>query len=161
MAAPTKRPRLTRAAALLSSGLLGGCFLYGGANVLYAFREVPLDVRLTFHTALMSANSVVVQALMALTAATCLLLAVRAAGVERLLAAAATVATVAVFLLTRLGNVPINQDIKVWAATGPPTDYAELLARWEAFHLARVSCALLAFVLIVATTGLSTKEIQP
>ncbi|MFE3444236.1 DUF1772 domain-containing protein [Nocardia sp. NPDC059180] len=152
------RPRLAQAAALLASGLLGGAFLYGGANVLYAFREVPTDVRFTFHTALMSANSVVMQALMASTFVSCLVLAVRSRAAERWVAGIATIISVAVFAITRLGNVPINQDIKEWAVSGPSADYADLLTRWENFHIARVACAVLVFVLIVTTTLLPTKE---
>ncbi|VFA99797.1 anthrone oxygenase family protein [Nocardia cyriacigeorgica] len=154
------RPRLARAAALLFSGLLGGAFLYGGANVLYAFREVAPEVRLSFHTALMSANSVVMQGLMALTFAGCLVLAVRTHGLERWVAGAATLGAVAVFLITRLGNAPINQDIKAWTVSGPPADYADILARWENFHIARVVCAVLVFVLVVVTTLLPPKEIR-
>lgn len=147
-----------RVTALLSSGLLAGSFLYGGVNVLHAFRAVPLDMRLRFHTELMSANSVVMQTLMALTFATGLLLTVRARGTERLLAAAATGTAVAVFLITRLGNVPINQEIKAWVAAGPPADYSEILTRWENFHIARAACAVVAFGLIIAATQFPWKR---
>lgn len=146
------RPHLARAAALLASGLLAGSFLYGGVNVLLAFRAVPLDMRLRFHTELMSANSVVMQTLMALTFVTGLILTVRARDTERLLAATATGTAIAVFLITRLGNVPINQEIKAWVVTGPPADYGEILTRWENFHIARVACAVVAFGLVVAAT---------
>ncbi|MFD4462427.1 hypothetical protein [Nocardia sp. NPDC058480] len=37
---------------------------------------------------------------------------------------------------------------------------SEILSRWEAFHLARVACAVQVFALIVATTLLPAKEIQ-
>ncbi|WP_280211849.1 DUF1772 domain-containing protein [Nocardia cyriacigeorgica] len=97
---------------------------------------------------------------MALTFAGCLVLAVRARGRERWVAGAATIGAVAVFLITRLGNVPINQEIKAWAVSGPPADYADALARWENFHIARVVCAVAVFVLIVITTLLSPKEIH-
>ncbi|WP_280424397.1 DUF1772 domain-containing protein [Nocardia carnea] len=154
---PLARPRLAEAAALLFSGLLAGSFLYGGVNVLHAFRSVPLDMRLTFHTELMSANGVVMQALMAFTFICGLALTVRARGIERLLAGIATGLSVAVFLITRLGNVPINQEIKVWAVTGPPSGYDEILTRWEHFHLARVACAVLVFGLLVAATAAGSR----
>lgn len=146
--------RIVRAAALLFPGLLAGAFGYGAVNVLYAFREVPLDVRFTFHTALMRVNGPVMQSLMALTIISAVVLAVRSGGRARILAAAAAVLAFASFLITRFGNVPINQHIKVWAVSGPPADYAEVLHRWEQFHFARTGCALVAFVaLIIAVTS--------
>ncbi|MFG3617188.1 anthrone oxygenase family protein [Nocardia sp. NPDC047654] len=155
------RPSSARAFALLCGGLLAGAFGYGAVNVLYAFREVPLDVRFTFHTALMSVNGVVMQSLMGLTILSTLVLAARATGRSRLLAGIASVLAAAAFLLTRLGNVPINQKIKVWAVTDPPADYADILGRWEAFHFARTGCALVAFLLVVLTTLPPAKEAHP
>lgn len=156
-----ERPLLARAFALLPAGLLAGAFGYGAVNVVYAFRRVPLDVRFTFHTALMSVNGVIMQSLMGLTILSTLVLAIRSTGRLRVLAATASVLAVAAFLITRLGNVPINQKIKVWAISGPPADYADILSRWEAFHFARTACALVAFLLVVATTLLPVKEARP
>ncbi|MGK8487358.1 anthrone oxygenase family protein [Nocardia asiatica] len=153
-----ERPLVARAFALVFGGLLAGAFGYGAVNVLYAFRKVPLDVRFTFHTALMSVNGLVMQSLMGLTIVSALTLAARSTGRARLLAGGAGVLAVSAFLITRLGNVPINQKIKVWAVSGPPADYAETLGRWEAFHFARTACALVAFLLVVLTTLLPAKE---
>lgn len=142
--------KLVRAAALLFPGLLAGAFGYGAVNVLYAFREVPLDVRFTFHTALMRVNGPVMQILMGLTVLSTLVLAARSTSRARRLSAAASALAVTSFLVTRLGNVPINQKIKVWAVSGPPSDYATILHRWELFHFTRTGCALIAFVLVIA-----------
>ncbi|MFD0364328.1 anthrone oxygenase family protein [Nocardia sp. GCM10030253] len=142
--------KLVRAAALLFPGLLAGAFGYGAVNVLYAFREVPLDVRFTFHTALMRVNGPVMQILMGLTILSALILAVRSTSRSRWSAAAASALAVTSFLVTRLGNVPINQEIKVWAVSGPPSDYAAILRRWELFHFTRTGCALAAFVVLIA-----------
>ncbi|MEU1950386.1 anthrone oxygenase family protein [Nocardia rhamnosiphila] len=145
-----------RAAALLFPGLLAGAFGYGAVNVLYAFREVPLDVRFTFHTALMRVNGPVVQSLMGLAVLSTLVLAVRSSGRLRLLAGCASALVITSFLVTRFGNVPINQHIKQWAVGTPPADYAEVLHRWEMFHFLRTGCALAAFVLaigVVLTTA--------
>lgn len=139
--------KTVRAAALLFPGLLAGAFGYGAINVLYAFRRVPLDVRFTFHTALMQVNGWVMQSLMALTVLSALILAIRSRGLSRWLAGGAAAAGVTVFAITRLGNIPINQQIKVWAISGPPADYARILHRWELFHFARTAVALLAFLL--------------
>ncbi|UGT71700.1 DUF1772 domain-containing protein [Nocardia gipuzkoensis] len=156
-----ERPLAARAFALVFGGLLAGAFGYGAVNVLYAFRKVPLEVRFTFHTALMSVNGLVMQSLMGLTILSTAVLAIRSTGKPRLLAGGAGILAVAAFLITRLGNVPINQKIKVWAVSGPPADYAEILSRWEAFHFARTACALVAFLLVVLTTLLPAKEARP
>ncbi|MFI7669309.1 anthrone oxygenase family protein [Nocardia sp. NPDC049526] len=145
-----------RAAVLLFPGLLAGAFGYGAVNVLYAFREVPLDVRFTFHTALMRVNGPVMQSLMGLAVLSTLLLAVRSKSSSRWIAAGASALTVISFLVTRFGNVPINQQIKRWAVGTPPSDYADILRRWELFHFTRTGCALVAFILVIIVVVGST-----
>lgn len=147
-----------RAAALVSGGLLAGAFGYGAVNVMYAFREVPLAVRFTFHTALMSVNGIVMQTLMGLTIASCLGLALLGRGRDRLLAGTATAFGLATFLITRFGNVPINQQIKQWAVGPVPADHAAILSRWEAFHITRTGTAFTVFALIVLSNLLVSKE---
>ncbi|WP_258080809.1 nitroreductase/quinone reductase family protein [Nocardia nova] len=148
-----------RGAAVLFPGLLAGAFGYGAVNVLYAFREVPLDVRFTFHVALMRVNGPVMQSLMALAVLGTLVLAVRSRGGQRRIAASATVLVFLSFLVTRFGNVPINQQIKRWAVGTPPANYADILRRWELFHFTRTGCAVAAFVLvIVAVVGFTAAD---
>ena len=53
--------RVVGALALLFTGLLAGAFGYGAVNVVQTFKAVPLDVRLTFHTAMMKMNGPVMQ----------------------------------------------------------------------------------------------------
>lgn len=141
--------RYVRPIALLSTGLLAGAFGYGALNVATTFRAVPLDVRLTFHTALMTMNSTVMQTAMAAAILSTLLLAVVSSGRQRLVAGTASALALASFLITRLGNVPINGRIKVWAVTTPPADHAAILQRWDWFNTARTLTALTAFVIIV------------
>ncbi|MFI8976601.1 anthrone oxygenase family protein [Nocardia asteroides] len=142
--------RTVRSLALLTTGLLAGAFGYGAANLVPTFGRVPLQTRLEFHTELMRNNSISMQATMVAAALSCLAAAVLAAGRHRLVAAAATVLVVASFLITRLGNVPINHRINEWAVAGPAPDYAEILARWDTFHVLRTGTALGAFALIIA-----------
>lgn len=124
------------------------------------FNVVPLDVRLTFHSALMQMNGPVMQTTMALAALSSLALAVLARGTQRYLAGAAGVLAVASFLITRFGNVPINGRIKVWAVTTPPPDYATHLQRWETFNIVRTLTALVAFTLVIAIATLVTRSRQ-
>ncbi|OXM73040.1 MULTISPECIES: anthrone oxygenase family protein [Amycolatopsis] len=141
--------RYVTAFALLATGLLAGAFGYGAVNLVSAFNAVPLDVRLTFHTALMHLNGVVMQTTMALAILSSLALAVLSRGASRYLAGAAGALALASLLITRFGNVPINGRIKVWAVTGAPADHASILHRWEAFNVARSLTALIAFVLVI------------
>ncbi|MET8389858.1 DUF1772 domain-containing protein [Streptosporangium canum] len=141
--------RLVTALCLLSTGLLAGAFGYGAVNVATTFNAVPLDVRLTFHSALMRMNGPVMQTIMALAALSSLALAMLA---RRYLAGVAGVLAVLSFLITRFGNVPINGQIKVWAVGTPPADYAEILQRWEIFTVIRTLTAFVAFVLIITLT---------
>lgn len=93
--------RIVTALSLLSTGLLAGAFGYGAVNVMTTFNAVPLDVRLTFHSALMRMNGPVMQTVMALAALSSLALALLA---RRRLAAAASALAVVSFLITRLGT---------------------------------------------------------
>ncbi|WP_018350534.1 DUF1772 domain-containing protein [Longispora albida] len=148
--------RVTSGVALLSAGLLAGAFGYGAVNLVAGFRAVPLDVRLTFHTALMQTNGLVMQTTMAVAALAALALAVQTRGRRRLVAGLACGLVVASFLITRFGNVPINGQIKVWAVSGAPAGYQAILSRWETFHELRTGTAVLAFALLVwlvLTTG--------
>ncbi|MEV0435834.1 DUF1772 domain-containing protein [Nocardia sp. NPDC050413] len=140
---------LLRALALLATGLLVGAFGYGAANLIPTFHRVPLQMRLEFHTELMRNNSISMQLTMAVAALSCLALAVVSAHRDRLLAAAATVFVISSFLITRLGNVPINHRINDWARNGVSADYATLLTRWDIFHFLRTGTALVAFMLII------------
>jgi len=75
--------RLVKGLALLSTGLLSGTFVYGAVNVAQTFKAVPLDVRLTFHSALMRMNGSVVQTMMALAILSSLLLVAGSAAAAR------------------------------------------------------------------------------
>lgn len=141
--------RTVKSLALLSSGLLAGAMGYGAVNVAQTFKVVPLDVRLTFHAALMTMNGPVMQTAMGLTAVSTGALAVLSRGVSRLVAAGAAGLAVITFLVTRFGNVPINGRIKEWAVGQVPSDHLEILQRWDTFNLVRSSTAVTAFVAVI------------
>ncbi|MFE6227162.1 MULTISPECIES: DUF1772 domain-containing protein [unclassified Streptomyces] len=143
------RVRLVHAVALLATGLLAGAFGYGAANLVPTFDAVPLDMRLSFHAELMKRNGITVQAAMAVSTLSSLALAALSRGRARLIAGTAGLLTLASFLTTRLGNVPINGRIKEWAVTSAPVDHAEILGRWELFNNLRTLTALTAFALLI------------
>jgi uncharacterized membrane protein len=141
--------RSVQGLALLAAGLLAGAFGYGSANIVPTFAAVPLDVRLTFHTAMMKINEPVMQTTMALTILSTLALAVTARGATRPLAAGASALALTSLLVTVFGNVPIHSQIRQWAATSAPAGYMEILRRWEMFHTIRTATALIAFLLLI------------
>ncbi|NXY93270.1 DUF1772 domain-containing protein [Streptomyces sp. BR123] len=143
------RPRLLQALSVFSTGLLAGAFGYGAANLVPTFNTVPIEMRLDFHTALMTMNGITVQGAMAVSALGSFALAVAERGRARVLAGAAGLLVVSSFLITRFGNVPINGRIKQWAATVPPAGHEEVLRRWELFNNARTLTAAVAFGLLV------------
>ncbi|NUR04733.1 MAG: DUF1772 domain-containing protein [Streptomyces sp.] len=143
------RVRTTKAIAVTATGLLAGAFGYGAVNLGPTFWNVPLDTRLSFHSELMKMNSPVMLTAMGTAALSSLALTLQTSGRQRRLAAATTALTGTSFLVTRFGNVPINAQIKVWADTSPPADYAEILRRWDLFNRTRTVTALAAFVLLV------------
>ncbi|MEO3925695.1 DUF1772 domain-containing protein [Micromonosporaceae bacterium B7E4] len=158
--------RVVRGLALLSSGLLAGAFCYGAVNVVQAFQSVPLEVRLTFHTALMRMNGPVMQSTMGVAFLSTLVLALLFRNTPRMLAAGASLLTLTTFLVTRFGNVPINRQIREWLAGSVPADHAAILQRWELLNYLRTCTALTAFVLLLlivdrATTIVAGRHAEP
>lgn len=143
------RIRIVQGIALLSTGALAGAFGYGAANLVPTFGAVPLGMRLSFHAELMKMNGISMQAAMGMSTLSAMALALVTRGTARRLAGGAALLALTSFLITRLGNVPVNGQIKKWAATSAPADHAEILARWEAFNYARTSAAFAAFLLLI------------
>ncbi|MFF9571939.1 anthrone oxygenase family protein [Streptomyces sp. NPDC014685] len=146
------RVRLAQGIALLSTGALAGAFGYGAANLVPTFDAVPLEMRLSFHSELMKMNGVTMQAAMGASVLSALVLALMTRGTARRLAGGAALLALSSFLITRLGNVPINGRIKKWAVTSAPPDHADVLARWELFNHARTFAAFAAFTLLILLT---------
>jgi uncharacterized membrane protein len=151
--------RVANILALLSTGLLAGAFAYGFFTVVPAFYEVPLAVHLTYRDALMRHNGIYMQILMAASIPTPLWWSFKMDGPKfpRLLAIAASSLAVTAFLVTRFGNVPINQMIKTWSSAMPPANYEVLLRRWLVFNNIRTAAAAIGFACVVIATT-SAKE---
>ena len=57
-------------------------------------------------------------------------------------------------LVTRFGNVPINQLIRTWSPANPPGDWKTILHRWDFFHLIRTIAAIGSFIAFIIATHL-------
>lgn len=58
--------------------------------------------------------------------------------------------TIVATTTTLLVNVPINSEIiNVWSVSDPPTDWAQVRARWNLFHALRTVLAVLALLCLL------------
>ncbi|HTF28685.1 MAG TPA: DUF1772 domain-containing protein [Flavitalea sp.] len=137
--------------ALMANGLLAGAFFYAKFNVLTTFREVPVDVHLSFRVALMKHNSLTMQLLMASAIISGFLLSWTnwQKRSRRNLALLALILSLATFGITRFGNVPINQEIRSWQANGLSSDWMTRLQVWDNYHTLRTITAISSFLLVV------------
>ena len=138
-------------AALFPGGLLAGAFLYAYFNVVPTFSEVPLHVHLSYRVQLMKHNGLVMQLLMAASFLGSVWFAISARRSRSTLITVLIAAALALesFLITRFGNVPINQLIKTWNAENPPADWATLLAQWDWYHAMRTLSAVASFLTLM------------
>jgi anthrone oxygenase-like protein len=70
----------------------------------------------------------------------------------------ATLCAIAVALITVLGNIPINNQIKSWDASAPPQGWADAAARWWAFQNARTAASVLGFVSLILAVMMRRRE---
>ena len=68
--------------------------------------------------------------------------------------AIATLCVLAVIVMTRLVNVPVNEALMTWRVAAPPQNLMELWAPWERVHTIRTVVSMIGFVCLafVATT---------
>ncbi len=55
---------------------------------------------------------------------------------------AASVCIIAVALITAFGNIPINNQIRVWNVTSPPSNWRDLAQKWWWFQTVRTIAAV-------------------
>ncbi|XZF15465.1 anthrone oxygenase family protein [Chitinophagaceae bacterium MMS25-I14] len=143
--------------AVAATGLLAGAFMYGLLNVVPTFYEVPLNVHLTYRTHLMSHNGATMQLLMAASIIAPLWYAavVRYSPLVTGMAVLSALLALTSLLVTRFGNVPINQLIKTWAPDHPPANWMMKLHTWDRYNRIRSFAALGCFISFIITVHLS------
>ena len=65
-----------------------------------------------------------------------------------LLLTMASLCIIGVALITRFGNIPINNAILTWNVGSPPVDWARIAAKWWRFQTARVVLQTVALCLV-------------
>ncbi|AXY73169.1 DUF1772 domain-containing protein [Paraflavitalea soli] len=151
------RTTIPRSIALLATGLLAGAFFYTYLNIVPTFYEVPEQVHFTFRTQLMTHNGIVMPALMALAIIGAVWYAIVSrshAGARNFALLAAGLALTAL-LVTRFGNVPINQLMRTWSPANPPANWKELLHTWDIYHLIRTLAGIGSFIAFIIAVQLT------
>jgi uncharacterized membrane protein len=152
--------RASAAVALLATGLLAGALWFGWSNVDPTFAAVPLDVHLAFRVQLQSRNAVIMPALMGASLAAIVWFAIAARGRTRIGAVISAAFIVVTTVVTQLGNVPINREMRQWAAGELAPDYQERLQVWGMFNDIRVAAAVAAFAMLVGAVAVVVRTRQ-
>ena len=148
--------RTAKLLSLMSTGFLAGVFTYAFLAIIPAWNEVPREVHLTYRVALMRHNAIVMQSIMLVGILAPLWWAwtIRAMPAARACAIAASIMNLTAVLVTRFGNVPINQLVRKWLTQSPPPNYLEALHRWTVFNNIRTTAAVFGFLLILIADAL-------
>lgn len=72
----------------------------------------------------------------------------------------AAISTLAVIILTRLINVPINETLMTWQVAAPPENVMQLWAPWEGSHTIRTVIALFGFICLSYAASLDRRPIN-
>jgi uncharacterized membrane protein len=139
--------------ALFLSGLTAGTFFYGTFCVLPTFYKVPYHIQISFRTVLMSYNKFTVMALViaALISSLVYFWQVRNNKAARILSATAIFLMIIILLITRLGSVPINMEMKNWDTFNPPAVYKVKMQTWDLYNAIRTVAALVSFLCLLVT----------
>ena len=148
--------RVAKLLSLMSTGFLAGVFTYALLAIIPAWNEVPRAVHFAYRVALMRHNAVVMQSIMVVGIMAPLWCAwtIRSMPAARTCAVAAGIMNVTAVLVTRFGNVPINQLVREWLTVPLPINYLETLHRWTVFNNVRSAAAVFGFVLILIADAL-------
>jgi len=148
--------RVAKLLSLMSTGFLAGVFTYAFFAIIPAWNEVPREVHFTYRVALMRHNAIVMQSIMLVGILSPLWLAwiIRSMPAASACAVAAGIMNLTAVLVTRFGNVPINQLVRKWLTEPPPANYLESLHRWTVFNNIRSAAAVFGFLLILIADAL-------
>jgi uncharacterized membrane protein len=148
--------RVAKLLSLISTGFLAGVFTYAFFAIIPAWNEVAREVHFAYRVALMRHNAIVMQSIMAvgIIAPVWWAWTIRGEPAARACALAAGVMNLTAVVVTRFGNVPINQYVRKWLTEPPPADYLGLLHRWTVFNNIRTTAAVLGFALILIADSL-------
>ena len=154
--------QLIRILALFLTGLIAGVFFYGTFTVSPTFYEVPSSIHLAFRTALMNHNKSIVMGLVLAGMMSIALYAWESRQIKlvRTLCLCALILTLFSLLITRLGSVPINLQIKTWDPLSPPENWLTILKRWDLYNAVRTVTSIASFGCLLLADLWATKGVN-
>jgi uncharacterized membrane protein len=155
--------QLTKISSLFLTGLIAGTFFYGTFCVLPAFYDVPSAIHLNFRTALMNHNKIIVMTLVILALIVLAIYCWQARKTKPVLwlGIAALIMTTISLVITRLGSVPINIEMKQWNPASPPQNWLQILKTWNFYNSVRTVTSIASFLcLLIAELWLKNTRKQ-
>lgn len=150
---------VVRVVAVAGAGLYAGILLGDLAGAAQARPQMDPSSFVQLQQIVHSRFVIMMPALVVATLVACLawLIFIRSnrRSAEFWLVAGTTLGIVFCGILTRLVNVPLNDQLVKWSVSFPPPNVHELWAPWEGAHAIRTVLALAAFVLAVVALAVS------
>ena len=146
--------KLSNALALFTTGLLAGTFFYVKIIILPTFWDVSTNIHLHFRFALMQHHDAVFQTLIALSilSSSWFTWRIRTLGQISVFTGFAVLLGITTYLITYFGNIPINNQLKLWLETSVPENWVSILKSWDFFHTCRTATAIGSFLMILIAT---------
>lgn len=148
---------------ILFSGLAAGVYLGDRMGASFARPELSPSSFVRFqqvqhtHFLTMMPILLVTSTLASIVWLVLLLARSRVRSSEFLFLALGTLGLVAVIVLTRVVNLPINDQLMTWNAAAPPARVMELWAPWEKVNNIRAYLGTFAFACVLLAGGASTR----
>jgi len=150
---------ITRVVAVTGAGLYAGILLGDLAGAAQARPQLNPSSFVQLQQIIHARFVIMMPALVVVTIVACIawlaLLRPHRRGAEFWLVIGTTAGIVMCGILTRLVNVPLNDQLVKWSVSFPPPNVHELWAPWEGAHAIRTIIALAAFVLGVVAVSLA------
>jgi uncharacterized membrane protein len=153
---------VARFGAVLFTGLVAGIFLGDRMGASFARPALSPSSFVTFqqiqHAHFVKMMPILIGIATLSSVAWLVLIRARSGGAEFVLVALGTLAYISVIVLTRMVNVPINNQLMTWNAVSPPPDVMEIWARWEHVHTVRTFLAVSGFTFELLAFGASKND---
>ncbi len=149
---------VARIGALLSCGLVAGILFGDRMGASFARPELNassfVQLQQIIHAHFVRFMPPLLLTAIAAGLAWLILIRARRNRAEFWLVALALAAMVSVAAMTRMVNVPINDQLMTWSIEAPPPNVREIWSRWEAVHTIRTVLWLGAFAFEVVALGI-------
>ena len=149
---------LVRVLAIACTGVLAGIYLGHRAGAHYALEQADpgsfVQVQQVIHLHYVRFMPPLVLTALGAAIVWLVMMRKRPRSTEFLLVAAAALAIVAIIVLTRLVNAPLNEALMTWSAAAPPPDLHQRWAPWERVNTIRSLLAPAALVFETMALGL-------